>query len=283
MSALRQRTLNELKLFNYSAMTIRNYIEAISTFAKYHGKSPDILGSEDIKAFLLHSQSRGLAPSSTRILRCAILFFFKHVLKKPMEVEHLPSMRQEKRLPMVLSTSEVERLICGVKNFKHKTILMTFYATGMRLEELRLFRLENIDSQRMTLKFMGKGKKERYVPLSPVLLNQLRTYWRVYQPKDIFFLSHSQEPYHRRTIQSVFENAKKLAGIKKAGGVHMLRHSFATHLFEAHVPAFIIQRILGHNSILTTQKYVRIANQTIAAVKSPLDLLDLSALKERVK
>ncbi|MCY7328336.1 MAG: tyrosine-type recombinase/integrase, partial [Saprospiraceae bacterium] len=102
-------------------------------------------------------------------------------------------------------------------------------------------------------------------------------------PKDIFFLSHSQEPYHRRTIQCVFENAKKSAGIKKAGGVHMLRHSFATHLFEAHVPAFIIQRILGHNSILTTQKYVRIANQTIAAVKSPLDLLDLSALKEAVK
>ena len=174
-----------------------------------------------------------------------------------MEVEHLPSIRQEKRLPMVLSTSEVERLICGVKNFKHKTILMTFYATGMRLEELRLFRVENIDSERMTLKFMGKGKKERYVPLSPVLLNQLRIYWRAYQPKDIFFLSHSQEPYHRRTIQCVFENAKKAAGIKKAGGVHMLRHSFATHLFEAHVPAFIIQRILGHNSILTTQKYLR--------------------------
>lgn len=282
MSLLRQRTLDELKLFNYSAMTIRNYIEAISVFAKFHGKSPAILGSEDIRAFLLYSQSRGLAPSSIRILRCAILFFFKHVLKKPMEVQDLPSIRQEKRLPMVLSTSEVERLIGTVKSLKHKTILMTFYATGMRLEELRLFHLQNIDSQRMTLKFMGKGKKERYVPLSPVLLNQLRNYWRAYQPKGIFFLSRSEEPYHRRTIQVIFENAKKQAGIKKAGGVHMLRHSFATHLFEANVPAFIIQRILGHNSILTTQKYIRIANHAIVSVKSPLDLLDLSALKASV-
>lgn len=283
MSALRQRTINELKLFNYSEMTIRNYIGAISRFAIYHGKSPDLLGSEDIKAFLLHSQSRGMAPSSIRILRCAILFFFKHVLKNPMEVKELPSMRQEKRLPNVLSISEVERLICAANNYKHKTILMTFYATGMRLEELRLFRLENIDSQRMTLKFMGKGKKVRYVPLSPVLLNQLRNYWRVYQPKDIFFLSKSNEPYHRRTIQVMFEEAKKTAGIKKSGGVHMLRHSFATHLFEANIPAFIIQRILGHNSITTTAKYIRIANQTIVAVKSPLDLLDLSALKETVR
>jgi site-specific recombinase XerD len=282
MSLLRQRTLDELKLFNYSTMTIRNYIDAISGFAKFHGKSPDILGSEDIRAFLLYSQSRGLAPSSLRILRCALLFLFKHVLKKPMEVQDLPSIRQEKRLPMVLSTSEVERLIGTVKNLKHKTILMTFYATGMRLEELRLFHLQNIDSQRMTLKFMGKGKKERYVPLSPVLLNQLRKYWRAYQPKDIFFLSRSEEPYHRRTLQVIFENAKKLAGIKKAGGVHMLRHSFATHLFEANVPAFIIQRILGHNSILTTQKYIRIANHSIASVQSPLDLLDLSALKASV-
>lgn len=280
MSTLRQRTINELKLANYSDMTIRNYVRAISDFSNFHGKSPDKLGEEDVKSFLLHSQSRGLAPSSTGILRCAILFFFKRVLKNPMAVKDLPSIRQEKRLPTVLSTSEVERIICSVKNFKHKTILMTFYATGMRLAELRQFRIENIDSQRMTLKFMGKGKKERYVPLSPVLLNQLRQYWRVYQPKDLLFVSNSEEPYHPRTIQSVFEKAKKLAGIKKAGGVHMLRHSFATHLFEANVPAFTIQRILGHNSIVTTQKYVRITNHTIASVKSPLDLLDLNALKE---
>lgn len=191
-------------------------------------------------------------------------------------------MRQERRLPDVLSTSEVERILSAVTDLKQKTILMTFYATGMRLEELRLFRMENIDSHRMTIKFMGKGKRERYVPLSPVLLNQLRLYWKKFQPKGVFFQSIHNEPYHRRTIQAKFAEAKKLAGIKKAGGVHLLRHSYATHLFEASVPAFIIQKLLGHQNIATTQKYVHIANHTITSVKSPLDLLSIHSLKEQV-
>lgn len=279
MKFLRQKTINELKLFGYSGMTLRNYVEAVSSLAKYHGKSPDTLGEEDIKAFLLYSQRRGLAPSSLRNLRCGILFFFTHVLKREVVVKHIPSMKQEFRLPIVLSTSEIERLIEATTDLKHKTILMTFYATGMRLEELRLFRLQNIDSQRMTLKFMGKGKRERYVPLSPVLLAQLRAYWKVYKPKDIFFPSKFERPYHRRSIQLIFEDAKKLAEIKKPGGVHMLRHSFATHLFEAHVPAFTIQKILGHQNIATTQKYVHVAINTITSVKSPLDLLSLNTLK----
>jgi site-specific recombinase XerD len=158
---------------------------------------------------------------------------------------------------------------------------MTFYATGMRLEELRLFRRENIDSDRMTLKFMGKGKRERYVPLSPILLAQLRIYWRKFKPTGVFFQSKHNEPYHRRTIQVMFEDAKKLAGIKKTGGVHMIRHSYATHLFEAEVPAFTIQKLLGYQNIATTQKYVHIANHTITSVKSPLDLLSIHILKEQ--
>lgn len=281
MKFLRQKTINELKLFGYSGMTIRNYVEAVSSLSKYHGKSPDTLGEDDIKAFLLYSQRRGLAPSSLRNLRCGILFFFTHVLKQEMVVKHIPSMKQEKRLPMVLSTSEVERLLEVTTDLMHKTILMTFYATGMRLEELRLLRVQNIDSKRMMLKFMGKGKRERYVPLSPVLLNQLRIYWKAYKPDDFFFQSKFKEPYHRRSIQCMFADAKKLAEVKKQGGVHMLRHSFATHLFEANVPAFIIQKLLGHQNISTTQKYVHIANNTITSVTSPLDLLSIHRMKEK--
>ena len=279
MKVLRQRTIDELKLFGYSGMTIKNYVEAVSGLARYHGKSPDTLSGEDIKTFLLYSQRRGLAPSSLRNLRCGILFFFTHVLKRDMEIDHVPSMKQERRLPLVLSTSEIERLLSAVTDLKHKTILMTFYATGMRLEELRLFRIQNIDSARMVLKFMGKGKRERYVPLSPVLLGQLRAYWKVYKPKDYFFLSRFAQPYHRRSLQLLFEEAKQLARIQKPGGVHMLRHSFATHLFEAGVPAFLIQRLLGHQHLATTQKYVYIANETITSVRSPLDLLALGTLK----
>jgi integrase/recombinase XerD len=215
-----------------------------------------------------------------RNLRCGIVFFYTQVLNRKMEVEHIPSMKQEFKLPHVLSTSEIERLLSAVTDLKHKTILMTFYATGMRLEELQMLRISNIDSDRMVLKFMGKGKRERYVHLSPVLLQQLRTYWKVYKPKEYLFASKFNKPYHRRSLQLIFEEAKKLARITKAGGVHMLRHSYATHLFEAGVPAFLIQRLLGHQNLATTQKYIFIAKNSITSVKSPLDLLSIDVLKE---
>jgi len=278
MKFLRQQTINELKLFGYSGMTIRNYVEAISAFSRYHGKSPDTLHEEDIKTFLLYCQRKGLAPSTMRNMRCGIVFFFTHVIKKEIEIKRIPSMRREHRLPNVLSTSEIERLISATTDLKHKTILMTFYATGMRLNELRLFRLQNIDSGRMTLKFIGKGNRERYVPLSPFLLNQLRAYWKAYKPTDIFFASKFQKPYHVRSFQVLFQEAKKLAQIQKPGGVHMLRHSFATHLFEAGVSALVIQKLMGHQHLATTQKYVHIANPTLTSVQSPLDLLSLSTL-----
>ena len=279
MNHLRQRLIDELKLFNYSAMTIRNYIEAINAFAKYHGKSPDTLGEEDIRTFLLYSQRRGLAPSSMRNLRCGIVFFFEHVLRKTLEVERIPSMKQESHLPNVLSTSEIERILSVLTDLKQKTVIMTFYATGMRLNELRNFRIEGIDSKRMTLKFMGKGKRERYVHLSPNLLTQLRSYYRVYKPTDYFFVSKFNRPYHGRTFQTLFQDAKKLAGITKQGGVHMLRHTYATHLFEAGVPSLLIQKLLGHKNIATTEKYIFIAKDNITSVKSPLDLLNIQVLK----
>jgi integrase/recombinase XerD len=211
MKFLRQKTIDVLKLYNYSGMTIRTYVQAISDFAHYHGKSPELLGEEDIKTFLLYSQRRGLAASSMRILRCAIVFFYTEVINRKMEVEHIPSIKQEFRLPLVLSTSEIERLLSVVTDLKHKTILMTFYATGMRLEELQMLKIANIDSDRMVIKFMGKGRRERYVHLSP---------------------------------------------------------------------AFLIQRLLGHQNLATTQKYIFIAKDSITSVKSPLDLLSIDVLKE---
>jgi len=283
MKFLRQRTIDELKLFGYSGMTIKNYVEAISAFSKYHGKSPDTLNEEDVKVFLIYSQKCGLAPSSMRIRRCGILFFFNHVLKRDMDVSKVPSMKQERRLPNILSTSEIERIFSVVTDLKEKTILMTFYATGMRLEELRLFQLKNIDSSRMTLKFMGKGKRERYVPLSIVLLKQLREYYKKYKPVDTFFINKFRAPFHRRSIQTIFEDSKKLAGIRKSGGVHMIRHSFATHLFESGVSIHLIQKLLGHHRISTTEKYVHVATHTITSVQSPLDLLDFGAHMEKAQ
>lgn len=278
MNPLRQRLIDELKLFNYSGMTISNYVLAIIALSRFHGKSPDKLGEEDIRNFLLHSQARGLAPSTMRNFRCGIVFFFTHVLRRPFEVERIPSMKQERRLPNVLSTSEIERLLSSAPDLKSKTVLMLFYSAGMRLSELRNFRVQGIDSERMTLKFMGKGKRERYLPLSPILLLQLREYYKVFRPTDYFFTSKFKTPYHIKNFQSIFTNAKKLAGITKAGGVHMIRHSYATHLFEMGVPALHIQKLMGHKNLATTEKYVLISQDTITSSRSPLDLLNINAI-----
>lgn len=278
MKILRQRMIEELNLFGFSPHTKRNYIEAVQKLSHYHGCAPDTLGEQDIKNFLLHCQRKGWAPSTMRNFRCGIDFFFTHVLHRGVEIQRIPSMKQEKRLPLVLSTSEIERILTSVENLKHKTIIMTFYGTGMRLDELNHFKVRDIDSSRMVIKIMGKGKKERYVPLSDILLSQLRNYWRIFKPSDIFFISARNKPYHRRSIAYVFEEVKKLAHITKPGGLHMLRHSYATHLYEAGVPIEIIQRLLGHSNIRTTMKYIYVAKDTITSVKSPLDLLSIDKI-----
>ena len=280
MNLLRQQMIEQLSLFGFSAHTKRNYIEAVGQFSRYHGKSPDKLGEQDIKNFLLYSQRRGLASSSLRILRCGIAFFFTHVLLNPKEIQHIPSLKREKKLPTVLSTSEMERILSTVTKVKHKTVIMVFYATGMRLSELLNFKIEHIDSSRMMLKIVGKGSKERYVALSKTLLNQLRCYWKEYRPTSFLFINSQGKPYSRRTIANIIDEAKELAHITKPGGPHMLRHTYATHLYEAGVAIEVIQRLLGHVNIKTTMKYVYIAQDNITSVKSPLDLLSIDKIME---
>ena len=280
MKILRQRMIEELNFFGFAPHTKRNYVEAVQSFSRYHRASPDKLGEQDIKNFLLYSQRRGLAPSTLRNYRCGIEFLFTHVLRKPMEIQHIPSIKQEKKLPIVLSTSEMERILTTVQNLKHKTVIMTLYATGMRLGELLHFKVQDIDSSRMMIKIMGKGRKERYVNLSEFLLEQLRTYWRKFKPTDTFFMSAHGKPYHPRTIAHIIDEAKTLSHITKPGGAHIFRHSFATHLYEAGIPIEVIQRLLGHRNIRTTMKYIYVARDTITSVKSPLDLLSIDKIME---
>lgn len=189
------------------------------------------------------------------------------------KVENIPSIKIKRKLPNVLSTSEMERLIACNGDYLTKTMIMCFCATGMRLEELRLFPFGNIDSERMTMKIHGKGDRERYVSLSPTLLAQMRVYWKQTKPKYYLFENkHKQTAFGRRYFHFRFTEAKKLAKITKSGGVHMLRHTFATHHIESGTPIHVLQKLLGHSDLKTTSKYLWISNNTITSVKSPLDL-----------
>ena len=274
MNPLRQKMIEEMDLFGYSNRTKTSYVDAVRQLHRYHKSPLSKLTEDDLKSFLLYKKRDGMASSTMRILCSGIRFFYTQVLRTGYKVENIPSIKTSKRLPNILSTSEVERLISTTDDIMAKTMIMTFYGTGMRLEELRLFPFANIDSCRMTLKIHGKGDRERYVSLSERLLIQLRAYWKHCRPKHYLFENkHRGGVFGRRYLHFRFIEAKKRARITKAGGVHMLRHSFATHLLEAGVPLIVIQKLLGHVDIKTTTKYTWIAHNTITSVKSPLDLL----------
>lgn len=274
MNPLRLKMIEELSLFGYSNRTKTCYIDAVSQLYRYH-RAPFInLTEADIKSFLLYKQRKGYASSSMRILCAGIRFFYTHVLRTAHIVENIPSIKIKRRLPNVLSTSEMERLLACSHDILTKTMIMSFYATGMRLEELRLFPFQNIDSDRMTMKIHGKGDRERYVSLSESLLIQMRAYWKHARPKHFLFENrHKGTAFGRRYFHHRFTLAKKLAKITKSGGVHMLRHTFATHHIESGTPIHVLQKLLGHMDLKTTSKYLWISNNTITSVKSPLDLL----------
>jgi site-specific recombinase XerD len=274
MNPLRQKMIEEMSLFGYSSRTKASYVDAVSQLARYHQKPLRQLSEDDIKSFLLYKRRKGSASSTLRILFSGIRFFFTQILRADYKVACIPSIKREKRLPNVLSTSEVERLISCTDDMMAKTMIMCFYATGMRLEELRLFPIANIDSGRMALKIHGKGGKERYVSLSETLLVQLRDYWKQCRSKKYLFENkRTGNPFHRRYLSLRFTEAKERARITKSGGVHMLRHSFATHHIESGTPIYVLQRLLGHSNIKSTSWYLWISNNTVTSVKSPLDLL----------
>ena len=266
----------ELSLMGYSKKTCSVYVSAMRILLEYHNKMPSAITEADIKTFLIHKRNENLAPSSMRIYRCAIEFFYKYILIKDLKVAHVASTKPKVKLPNVLAISEVETLIKKSYNLKVQTMIMTLYGTGLRRGELLSIKLTDIDSSRMIIKVLGKGNKERYVPINDILLKQFRHYWKVYQPKEYLFETNDRsKKYCGRSIQHMFNLAKKKAGITKEGGPHMLRHTYATHLVEAGVPLVMVQRLMGHSSVRTTSGYLWIANQTLSNIKSPLEFISL--------
>jgi len=275
MTALRKRMIHELELHRKSPRTIEAYVTAVAQLAGHYGRSPDRITLEEVRDFLHHLiAERKLAFSSCNQKLAGIRFFYRQVLGQERFDLRVPAKRSGK-LPEPLGRREVERLLKAPRNAKHRVLLMTCYATGVRVSELVHLRVEDIHSERMQIHVrQGKGAKDRYTLLSPRLLEQLRAYWRTCRPRPWLFLGRDgRGPLPVGTAQKIYYAAKRRAGIERGHGIHTLRHSFATHLMEAGVDLPTLQRLLGHTSLATTAKYLHVTNKHLRGVRSPLDLL----------
>jgi integrase/recombinase XerD len=277
MNPLRQRMIEDLRLRNYAPKTEQTYLDHVSRFARHFGRSPEQLGPEEIRDYQLHLVEQGVSWSLFNQAVCALRFLYRVTLKCPDAVEQIPFRKREKRLPSVLSPEEVQRLLGAVENRKHRLILMVLYATGLRVSEVVHLKVDDIDSARMVIRVrQGKGRKDRLVMLSPVLLEELRRYWRWHRPTLWLFPgSDAETPLSISAVQRVCQRARRAAGIQKQASPHTLRHSFATHLLEAGTDLRLIQTVLGHRSVSTTQLYTHVAAARIGATASPLDRLAL--------
>jgi site-specific recombinase XerD len=258
------------------------YVRAVRELAAHYHKKPDLISDEEVKQYLVHlAEVKQLARSSVNVAVNGMRCFFDLVLNR--DCEHLkrimPRCQKAIRRPRVYSIEELERLFTvGCVHPKHRAFLMTVYGGGLRLGEACRLKLSHIDSARMQIRVEnGKGHKDRYTLLSPRLLQELRDYYRMFRPKDwLFFGRHQTEPLPSGTGQHIFYHAQQRAELPERGGIHSLRHSFATHLLESGVEITAVQRLLGHSSLSTTSVYLHVRQERLAQIQSPLQLLQIS-------
>jgi site-specific recombinase XerD len=258
--------------------TRESYLWAVTGLAQFYRRSPDRISDEDVQAYLVHLlRDRHRSWSTCNIVLNGLRFFYHTTLKRHRTTFTIPAARHSGKLPVVLSRDEVQRLINATPNLRQRTMLLTTYAAGLRLTEVLHLQVLDIDSARMTIRVVqGKGGKDRYTVLSARLLEALRAYWRVARPQRWLFPARGEplRPLDPSSLQKAYQRAKQRAGIMKPGGVHTLRHCFATHLLEAGVDLHTIQRLLGHGHLTTTTRYFQLTRHTQMAPGSPLDLLD---------
>jgi site-specific recombinase XerD len=287
MTPLRQKLIDEVQLRGFSIHTQDSYLRSVTGLARFYHRSPDQIADDEIKAYLLHLlRIKKLAISSIIVAVSALRFFYGHVLHRPTKAieEALPRMKKPVRRPRVYSVQEVERLLsCPDLNRKHRAMFMTTYAAGLRVSEVCQLRIGDLLSERHQLHVVqGKGKKDRYTLLSPRLLVELRSYWRIYRPKDWLFPSKVYPDRHitEDAVQRAFTEAVERLGLPDRGGIHSLRHSFATHLLEAGVDPLSLQRLLGHSSLSTTTTYLHVRQERLDQISSALDLIDFSRARQ---
>jgi site-specific recombinase XerD len=280
MTPLRHRMIDDLILRNRAPRTIQAYTEWVADFAQYFNISPENLGPEQVRSYLLHLvQERHLSWSCYNQARYALQFLYRVTLRKDWIVAEVACPKVPKRLPVVLSPDELVRFFKAVKNLKHRAILVTAYGAGLRLSEVCRLQVDDIDSSRMVIHIrQSKGHKDRDVMLSPRPLIILREYWKIQRPKPFLFPGRKpDQPISPRTVQKVCQLALAASGLSKRVNMHALRHSFASHLLEAGTDLRTIQTLLGHRSFSTTARYIHVSTAALKSTRSPLDDLDLSS------
>jgi integrase/recombinase XerD len=277
MTPLRQRMIEDMQVRNLTAHTQRAYLRFVSQFARHFRKSPDVLGPTEIRVFLLYlTRDRQLAPSSVGVAVAAIRFLYKVTLQRGWNIDDvIPTGRRQQRLPVVMSQEEVSEFLDAVQSLKHRVILTVCYAAGLRISEAVHLTPAAIDSQRMMIRVeQGKGRKDRYVMLSPKLLDILRDYYRKVRPKEWLFPGDLPgQPITSSAVEDACRTVRYRADLVKPVTPHALRHAFAVHLLETGTDLRTIQLLLGHRSLNTTAKYLRLATSKVCATASPLDVL----------
>lgn len=275
MTPLRQRLIEDLRIRNRSQGTIDTYVRLVRRFARFHGRSPAALGPEEIRSYQVHLLEQETSWCIINQTMSALRFLYNVTLKRDWPVERLPFGKRPKRLPVVISPQEVLRFLRSVKKLKNRMALTTAYASGLRISEFLQLRVEDIDSARMLIHVRrGKGDKQRVVPLSKVLLEQLRAYWLVGRPRPWLFPGRDPvKPVIPETILEACQQACAIAGLRQRITPHTLRHCYATHLLEAGTDLRTVQVLLGHASLSTTAIYTHVQRKLIETTCSPLDLI----------
>ncbi len=278
MTPLRQRMIEDMQLRNLTPETQRNYVHHVAAFARYFGKSPEILDIEAVRQYQLYLlNERKLSPETINQYISSVKFLYLTTLEMPWTEEYFPRVRRPHKLPIVLSQEEVLAFFDHIPSLKYRAALMTCYGAGLRVSEAVALKVSDIHSQRKLLRVeQGKGQKDRYAMLSPRLLEVLRRYYRAVRPQGGYLFPSWRKDHHLCTasLQLACREAALRAGIHKRVTVHSLRHAFATHLLENGADIRIIQVLLGHGRIDTTARYAAVSPQVVAATVSPLDKLD---------
>ena len=281
ISPLRQRMLDDMRMRKLEPKTQAAYVRAVRYFAGFLGRSPDTATAEDLRRFQLHMTDRGVSPITLNATITGLKFFFDVTLERGELMARMSYVHVPQKLPVVLSRDEAARLIASASNLKYQTALSIAYGTGLRVSEIVALKVGDIDSQRMTLRVeQGKGRKDRYAMLSPLLLERLRAWWRVAHAQGkmlpggwLFPGMNPVDPLTARQLNRAVHDAAEAARIDKHVSMHTLRHSFATHLLEQKVDIRVIQVMLGHKKLETTSVYTHVATEVLREVVSPLEML----------
>lgn len=279
MTILRQRMLEDLRVRNYATKTQRTYIDLVAKFAAHFGKCPSLLGPDHIRGYQVYLVE--VKQASWTLLNqttCALRFLYRTTLDREYVIPRIPFAKKEKRLPVVLSQREAQKFFESIENLKHCVMLLAAYSGGLRVGEIVQLSARDIDSERMVIRVRGKGRKDRLVPLSPILHVLLREHWRAdgltRSDPGLFLGQDRSRVISTSTVAAICRLCAARAGIEKRVTPHTLRHSFATHHLEAGTDLRTLQLLMGHSSLSTTSRYLHVSTDKIRKAKTPLEFLD---------